>query len=105
MTPAAYDKAESSLDTWRPTAEMMKLNEAVDQQIGTGDSTFRSYLEEYKKSERREGNHVRSNMIFEHRNYLDQKRDEFWRSQDSRVDVYLSDPSLAKTCGLPDRSQ
>ena len=101
ITPDVIAKSDSSLETWRRTAESMKLDETVDQLIAARDPVFRSYLEEYKKKVRREGNRVRAvNFSLDHQRYLDQKRSEFWKSEVSKLDVYLSDLSLGTSCNL-----
>ncbi len=101
ITPDVIAKSESSLETWHRAAESMKLDETVDQLIAARDPVFRSYLEEYKKSTRREGNRVRSvNFNLDHQRYLDQKRAEFWKSEVSKLDVYLSDLALGTSCNL-----
>jgi hypothetical protein len=97
-------KTQSSLDMWRRTAENMKFDEAVDNRIAAGNPTFRVYLAEYRSGWK----NVSANSQFPKTNsaplahiaYLGQERDLFWNSQMSKLDVRLSDPSLAAACDL-----
>ncbi len=86
------------LEYWQSTVINNKLNEAVDQELARIDPTFRAYLEATPVN--KQG--VRTNnWSTPQGRYLAQRRQDFWTSQDSKVDVYLSDPSIGKACGLP----
>jgi hypothetical protein len=98
MTPEAYAKGSASVDL-RPLAERQKLEQAVDRHLASADPTFQAYLAERDRA-RQNPDPRKHWMKLEHSQYLDQKRAEWWRSQTSKLQVVLSDPSLLTTCGL-----
>jgi hypothetical protein len=101
VTPEGVTKVEVSMAPWKPIAENRKLEEAVDQQIAANDPVFRTYLKEFQASLEK-SNFKYYSVPTDHKQYMDQKRAEFWKAQASKLDVYLSDPSLAASCGLGD---
>jgi hypothetical protein len=100
MTDEAWAKFKVRMaESLTYAAKSRKLDEAVDQQIASTDPTFRQYF--YEEQER--GNDPdprRQWMPAQHKEYLDQTRDRWWRARVSQVRVVLSDASLGSTCAL-----
>lgn len=64
--------------------------------IAAKDTTFATWLAEYNPDARQHpmnGNHFQ---------YLQQKRDEYWTVVISKLNIWLSDPTLFTTCKLAD---
>ena len=98
-TAETLKKSMESSDILIRLATKNKLDEAVDEQIAAGDPTFRNYLQE-QSARSQNLNPKQQWMPASHFAYLKQKRAEFWKAQISKVQVFLSDPSIAKSCGL-----
>jgi hypothetical protein len=71
------------------------VNEKVDQLIASRDPMFRTYLAEFPDPFHWSGNG-------NHHQYLEQKRNDYWRDVTSKLNVWLSDPALFDTCKLAD---
>lgn len=71
------------------------VNRQVDQYIAARDPTFRAYLAEFPDPFQGHGNG-------DHLQYLEKKRNEYWRTVVAKLNVWLSDPSLFATCKLAD---
>lgn len=100
VTPNEVTQAVASPKTWQATAENLKIDSAVDQRLAATDPQFRTYWEAYERSARQEGSVTRWSFTLEQKQYLDQKRIDFWKAETAKLDVYLSDPSLGTACGL-----
>ena len=102
MSAAMMKRAVSSLEPGRWIAERRKLDAAVDDLLASQDSQFWTDLQHVKA--RASGGvpvaQLPPTPTDPESQYLWQKRSAYWKSQVSRLDVYLSDPSIAKTCNL-----
>jgi hypothetical protein len=72
------------------------VNRKVDQLIAAKDPTFATYLAEFP-----DPYHWSENGTHHHE-YLDQKRNAYWRAITSKLNVRLSDPTLFDSCKLAD---
>jgi hypothetical protein len=94
-------EAPPPLEGFRNAAEAMKLLQFMDQQLASTDPTFQSYLQECNKTKKQEGSLITCSQGRDHFEYLAKKHNEYWKNAEAKVNVYLSDPRLGKTCGLP----
>jgi hypothetical protein len=72
------------------------VNKQVDQLIAAKDPAFRAYLAEYNPDARQHP------MNGDHFQYLQQRRNEYWRAVISKLNIRLSDPTLFTACKLAD---
>jgi hypothetical protein len=79
---------------YRVPVERKKLDDAVDSLIAANDPVFRAYTAERKAQP------AGYAIPASHATYLQQKRGAWWKNATSRLNVWLSDPSLASTCQL-----
>jgi hypothetical protein len=92
MALGAASKAPGGLSS---VAAYYVVNRQVDQLIAANDPTFRTYLAEFPDQFQGHGNG-------DHLQYLQRKRNEYWKAVVTKLNVWLSDPSLFATCKLAD---
>jgi len=91
----------SALETMKPVVAQQKLDAAIDQELSTQDSYFRTYLNESRVSEvKRPDGTVGLLMAAEPLQYLRDKRDQWWKARYAQLRVVLNDPAAAQACRL-----
>ena len=100
VDPASIQNANSSMQRWHSTAELMKVDTAVDDLLATKDPKFAAYLTDARAKANGKPLPTLASPYDTGGQYLAQKRADFWKSQISKLDVYLSDPSIAQSCQL-----
>ena len=100
--PDLIDKAQANPSAWKSVVEGNRFAAAVDQMIAAQDPAFRQLLPENHWTPPPGMNMAQSSAAFQaSRKYLKQSRETFWQAQDAKVEVYLTDPTIGKSCGLP----
>jgi hypothetical protein len=100
MTDEAFAKLNFSFtESLTNAARYRKLDDAVDEQIASTDSTFRQYLYEWREKAK-DPDLGRRWMPLDHKEYLDHARAKWWKDRLRQAKVALKDPSLVQRCAL-----
>jgi hypothetical protein len=99
VTPQMYSQAITKAQ--RSLAESNKLDATVNEMIASSDPVFRTYINAWDASRRvsvtGSVSHINDPIANQ---YMDKKRAEWWKARLSKLQIVLSDPSLASTCHL-----
>jgi hypothetical protein len=95
----AYTKSKAAFDR-APVAEGMKLDASIDDSIADNDPEFRKYISQWRRG-LQEPDPSKRWIPAERKQYLDQKRADWWRNRIAKLYIVLSDPSLVEKCALP----
>jgi hypothetical protein len=98
VTPQIYSEAIPGIQ--RSLAVSMKLNATINETIADADPVFRAYLARWKSTARTISGDTGHNMGVGDMEYMQRKRAAWWDVRVSKLQVVLSDPSLATTCQL-----
>ena len=98
-TPDYYAKGLSDPNTIKYFAEGLKLQTTVDRRLAATDPTFSTYLNEYNlKATHPDPYSTAVALPLAHVQYLAQKRAAWWQAENSKVQLSLSNPSVASQC-------
>jgi len=83
----------------RAQAENKKLDGAVDRIIALSDPKFDAYLKNIS-AKMADPDPLKRNVPADQKEYLDQRREAWWKAPTAAVQVSINDPSLYHACGL-----
>lgn len=94
-TPEILAKGYAAHD-FEPEARYQKLDRLVDEELARADPMFRTALDHWNIP-RPGGGH---GLPGSEKQYLDAKREAYWKGREASLSVVLNDPALAQRCGL-----
>jgi hypothetical protein len=83
------------------TVERDKLNAAVDEEIASGDPTFRAYIRDEIRNTVKQGfERTTGRETVDEGNYVRLKRAQWWRAREAEVNLVMNDQGLSRRCGI-----